>query len=157
MLGKSSHTPWILNAKPEGADLQGGQPRGLKSEPEAGFKQLQMRVVPEIHTVCAGEKTWSSGWWRYANPAAFSAWVSQEEGIWHLHGLQKHLIQNICKAWRTAWSHLKVTEATLTAGLPLSPHLNKTSETGLFFLGPFSSLFPCLWEFLLKYWFSQIL
>lgn len=52
-LGRSSCTPCILNVRLEGAELQGGQPHGAGDEPKAGYKLWRVRVVPEIHAVCA--------------------------------------------------------------------------------------------------------
>ena len=52
ILGRSSHTPYILNTEPEGTERQGGWPRGVGDEPEAGRKQLQVRAVPGTCAVC---------------------------------------------------------------------------------------------------------
>lgn len=68
------------------ASFQGGQP-------EAGRKQLQVRVVREIQAACAKTCGWEG---------------SYQEGTRNLQGPQKHLIQNSCSAWRTAWSPLGV-------------------------------------------------
>lgn len=77
---------------------------------------------------------------------ALSAQDSNQDGTQHVCGLKKYRTQNTWQAWRTAWSPWGMAwspwetrgEAALTAGPPLGPHLDETSETGLLFLGPFS-------------------
>ena len=80
------------------------------------------------------------------NVSVFSYWHSDQEGVWHLHGLQKHRIPKPLqlRGWPgAAWVTRR--EATLVAGPPLGPDLGETSETGLSFLGtpplPRSSVF----------------
>lgn len=60
MLGRSSITPCVLNVELD-AELQGGFPRGVGEEPEAGRKALWVREVPEVHLCMQGERTWSDG------------------------------------------------------------------------------------------------
>ena len=102
MLGRSSNTSCILKAEPADAELPSGQPHGSADEPEAGHKQLQMRSLAEIHNVYVGERTWSSGQWRFANCCNVLCMGFTSGGNPASPGLQKHLIQNICWVWRTA-------------------------------------------------------
>lgn len=109
-----------------------------------------------LNTICCGESRARNACYGYKvrrlgpvdhgggqTAKVFSAWDSHQNGIWHLHGLQKHLSHNILWIWKIAWS----------------PDLNENSETGLLFLGPFtlpcSPLFPCLWRSLLNYFFIK--
>lgn len=58
--------------------------------------------VPEIHAGWAKTSEWEDLVQRMME--LFSARDSYHESIRHLCGLQKHLIQNTCSAWRMAWS-----------------------------------------------------
>lgn len=143
----------MLNLKD--AELQGGQPCGAGEETVAEHNLLWVRA----RSTCCVCKVRGLGPVDHGGgqtAEVFSAWESHQDGIWHLHGLQKHLSHNTLWTWKIAWSPWGSRgKAALPVNPPLSPHLNETSETGLFFLGPFSlpcsPLFPCLWGFLLNY------
>lgn len=112
-----------------------------------------MRAVPGIHAV-EGERTWCSGRWVVQTAEAFSARGSHQEGIQYLRGLQKHLIQNTCCAWRWPGALGVERRGCLRCGTTPLPTLNETSDSGLFFLEPFflpcCPLLPCLWGVLIK-------
>lgn len=150
----------MLNLKD--AELQGGQPCGVGGEAVAEHNLLWVRAGPEVNAVCARWEDLAQSTTEVGKLLRCSLHLDlHQDGIWHLHGLQRHLSHNTLWTWTTAWSPWRSRgEAALPVSPPFSarpppPAPSETSETGLFFLGPFSlpcsPLLPWLWGFLLNY------